>query len=102
MPRLIWTPAALRDVSRLHAFLVQKNPEAARRAVATIRQGVKLLGDHPEAGRPVAEMPPEFRASPISFGFSGYIALYRLDLLAVVILAVRYGRELGFGMPPEM
>jgi plasmid stabilization system protein ParE len=61
MPRVIWTPPALRDVARLHGFLAPKNRDAARRAVRAIRQGVKTLAAHPEIGRPVDEMPPEFR-----------------------------------------
>ena len=91
MPRLIWTPAALREVVRLHAFLASKNRAAARRAVRAIRQGA-----HPEIGRPVEEMPSEFRENVIHFGDSGYIALYRYDGLTVVILAVRHGKELGY------
>lgn len=96
MPRLIWTPAALRDIARLRAFLAPKNPEAAQRAVAAIRQGVKLLRDHPEVGRPVEAMAPEFREWPIGFGSGGYVALYHFDGTEVVILAVRHGREAGF------
>lgn len=95
MPRLIWSPAALRDMTRLHGFLAAKERDAARRAVATIRQGVKLLGQHPEAGRPIEEMPPEFREWVIEFGSGGYVALYRYDGREVVILAVRHGREAG-------
>jgi len=96
MPRLIWSPAALRDVSRLYSFLAPKNPSAARRAAATIRQGVKILQDHPEIGRPVDEMPPEFRELPIGLGAGGYLAHYRYDGRGVVILAVRHGREAGY------
>jgi plasmid stabilization system protein ParE len=96
MPRLIWAPAALRDIARLRAFLAPKNLEAAQRAVAAIRQGVRLLRDHPEAGRPVEAMAPEFREWPIGFGLGGYVALYHFDGTEVVILAVRHGRELGF------
>ena len=44
MPRLKWSLAALRDVTRLHDFLVPKSRDAAKRAVAAIRQGVKALG----------------------------------------------------------
>jgi plasmid stabilization system protein ParE len=96
MPRLIWSRAALVDISRLYAFLVSKNPLAARRAVAAIRQGVKLLSQHPEAGRPIAEMPPEFREWPIEFGSGGYVALYRFDGTQVTILAVKHGGEAGY------
>ena len=96
MPRLIWSPAAVRDVARLHAFLATKNSDAAKRGVATIRGGVKLLGQHPEIGRPVAEMSPEFREWVIEFGSGNYVALYRNDDQGVVILAVRHGREAGY------
>lgn len=96
MPRVTWSPSALRDVARLHGFLAAKNRQAAKRAVATIRQGVKLLGQHPEVGRSIAEMPPEFREWLIEVGSGGYVALYRFDGQRVVILAVRHGREAGY------
>ena len=96
MPRLIWTPEALADLARLHNFLVSNNPDAARRAIAAIRAGVRLLEDHPRVGRVMADMPEGFRAWPISFGASGYVALYRLHDERVVILAVKHGREQGF------
>lgn len=96
MPRLIWSRAALADISRLHAFLASKNRSAARRAIATIRQGVKLLAQHPEAGRPIPEKPAEFREWPIGFGSGGYVALYRFDGKQVVMLAVRHGREADY------
>lgn len=96
MPRLRWSPPALRDVARLHQFLAPKSEDAARRAVKTIRQGVKTLGKNPEIGRPVEELPPEFREWVIEFGQGAYIALYRYDGKQVVILAVRPGREAGY------
>lgn len=96
MARLIWTPPALRDVGRLHGFLALNNREAARRAVRALRQGVKLLATHPEIGRPVEDMPPEFREWFIQFGDSGYVALYRYDGKLVAVLAVRHGKEAGY------
>ena len=81
---------------RLYRFLAPKNPDAARRAVRAIRQGVNALARHPEIGRPVDEMPPEFREWFIPFGQSGYLSLYRYDGKAVAILAVRHGREGGY------
>ena len=96
MPRLKWSPNGLRDVARLHDFLVAKNRDAAKRAVKAIRQGVKLLGKFPEMGRPVEELPEEFREWIIEFGSGAYVALYRYDGKEVVILAVRHGREAGY------
>ncbi len=96
MPRVIWTPAALADVARLHDFLKDRNPLAARRAVRAIREGLNLLADQPQVGRPVENMEPEFREWLISFGDSGYVALYRFDGEDAVILAVRHQREAGY------
>ena len=96
MPRLRWSQAALLDVAHLHAFLAPKSRDTAKRTVKAIRQGVKALGKRPEIGRPVEELPPEFREWVIEFGQGAYIALYHYDGEEVVILAVRHGREAGY------
>ena len=96
MPHLIWSPSALLDVARLHDFLASKSPDAASRAVKAIRQGVKVLGQYPEIGRPIEDLPPEFREWVIEFGQGAYVALYRYDGRQIVILAVRHGREAGY------
>ena len=96
MTPVVWTPPALRDVARLHAFLAPKNRDAAQRAVRAIRQGVRALGTHPEIGRSVDEMPDGFREQFIQFGRGGYVVLYRYDGSRVAILAVRHGREAGY------
>jgi plasmid stabilization system protein ParE len=96
MPRLRWSQAALLDISRLYDFLAPKSPDAAKRVVKTIRRGIKMLGRHPEIGRPVEEMPPEFREWVIEFGQGACVALYHYDGRQVVMLAVRHGREAGY------
>ena len=96
MPHLIWTPSALLDVQRLYRFLVVKNPDAARRAVKAIRQGVKVLEQQPKVGRPVEDMDNEYRDWIIDFGDSGYAARYRVDPQFVSVLAVRHQKEVGF------
>jgi plasmid stabilization system protein ParE len=96
MTRLIWTPAAALDLSRLHAFLAPKNRDAARRAARTIRQGVRVLATHPEMGRPIKDLPPEYREWFIQFGNSGYVVRYRYDGDQIAILAMRHGKEAGF------
>lgn len=57
MPRVIFAPAAIRDLERLRAFLRPKNPVAAKRAGEAIVQGVQALGAHPHMGRLVEELP---------------------------------------------
>ena len=96
MSRLIWSPAALIDVQRLYRFLAPKNIDAAKRAVMAIRQGVKVLAQQPGIGRPVDDLPSEFREWIIDFGDSGYIARYRLEADVVTILAVRHQKEVGY------
>lgn len=96
MPRLIWTPPALRDVQRLYRFLAPKNLDAAKRAVKAIRRAVQVLEQQPGLGRPVEDIPEEFREWIIDFGDSGYVARYRIGQDAVTILAVRHQKEVGF------
>ncbi|MGB7988663.1 MAG: type II toxin-antitoxin system RelE/ParE family toxin [Candidatus Methylophosphatis roskildensis] len=93
MPRLIWSPPALRDVQRLHRFLADKNANAAKRAVRAIRDGLKIVARRPGVGRPVEDMEPEYREWLIEFGESGYVVLYRYDGQTAVILAVHHQRE---------
>ena len=96
MPRLIWSPEALADVQRLYRFLAEKNPDASRRAASAIRDGMQIVADHPDVGRPVDDMDPEFQEWPISFGASGYVALYRLQQDVALVVAVRHQKEVGY------
>lgn len=95
MSRLIWSPPALLDVQRLYRFLASKNLDVAKRAVKAMRQGVKVLGQQPGVGRPIEDMPNEFREWIIDFGDSGYVIRYRIGSDAVMILAVRHQKEVG-------
>jgi plasmid stabilization system protein ParE len=96
MSRLIWSPAALQDMQRLHRFLASKNPDSARRAIAAVRKGVKTLQTQPALGRTVAGMCDEFRELIIEFGRSGYVVRYRIGGDATVVLAIRHQKEAGF------
>ena len=96
MPRLIWSPQALKDVQRVYRFLAPKNLDAAKRAVKAIRLGVRVLEQQPGMGRPVEDMDYEFRDWIIDFGDTGYVARYRVDQQSVIILAVRHQKEVGF------
>jgi addiction module RelE/StbE family toxin len=93
MPRLSWSPEALGDVQRLYRFLAPKNPDAAKRAVQSIRAGVKLLAHQPNAGRPAEGKAAGFREWRIDFGIDGYLVLYRVEPDTVVLVNVRHARE---------
>ena len=96
MPRLIWTAPALADMQRLYRLLASKSPDAARRATGAIRSQLRILETQPGLGPALAETDPEYRTWPITFGDSGYVALYRFDGGQVLILALRHQKEAGF------
>jgi plasmid stabilization system protein ParE len=93
---LLWTSGALRDLRRLHIFIARDNPDAARRAIAAIRSGVRQLITNPAIGRPAALMDLGYREWLIPFGASHYVVLYRQTDADIVLLAVRHGKELGY------
>lgn len=96
MPQLIWSPEALADVQRLYRFLAEKKPDAGRRAASVIRVEMQIIADYPDVGRPVDDMDPEFQEWPISFGASGYVALYRLHQGVALVVAVRHQKEVRY------
>ncbi|MCA9633887.1 MAG: type II toxin-antitoxin system RelE/ParE family toxin [Myxococcales bacterium] len=96
MASLAWSRRAGRDLQRLDAFLSDRDPEAASRAMQAIRDAVRLLVDFPHAGRPASDLGAECRELPVRFGSSGYVVLYRLRGEAIVIAAVRHMREAGY------
>jgi len=96
MPRLKWSQNALHNVVLLHNFLLPKSRDAAARAIKAIREGVKALASHPEIGRLIEDLPPEFREWVIEFGPGAYIVLYGYDGQEVVLLTIRHGREAGY------
>lgn len=96
MPKVIFAPAAIRDLVRLREFLRPKNVDAAQRAGEAIRQGIKRLALQPGIGRLVDDLPDAFREWIIDFGDSGYVARYVIEDDRVIILAIRHQKESGF------
>ena len=78
MPRIIWSPEALLDVQRLYRFIAPKNLGAAKRAVKSIRESVKVLATQPGLGRLVDDLHHDFREWIVDFGDSGYVVRYHL------------------------
>jgi len=93
---VIFAPEAIRNIQRLREFLRRKNADAARRAGEAIMQSVRILEAQPCIGRPVDDLPDEYREWLIDFGDSGYVTRYRIDSDAVTILAVRHQKEVGY------
>ena len=91
VPALRWLPEALADLERLHRFLHDVSPEAARRAAGTILAGADQLQDHPRIGRPLEDGRREWF---IPFGVGAYILRYRLDTDGnPVVIRVWHSRE---------
>lgn len=97
MPRVVVTEGAARGLERCRRFLSEKNPQAAIRAGQAIERQFTLLETEPAIGRPFDDH-PELRELIISFGDSGYVALYRHEIKAdsVYVLAFRHQKEAGY------
>jgi plasmid stabilization system protein ParE len=95
MAQVVYSARSLDHIERAFAFLRDKNPAAALHAVQAIASAVNTLAAHPLLGRRIEG---EVRELIISYGESGYIALYRFVVSRdeVRILAIRHQRELGF------
>jgi len=93
--QIVYSRNGLANLERLYRFLAEKNPDAAARAIRTIRDKIKILSRHPRLGRVDSER-PEYRELLIPSGDSGYVARYRLDGETVTLLAVRHAREAGY------
>jgi plasmid stabilization system protein ParE len=85
------TARAKHDLSRLEAFLIEKSPDAARRAVEAIVSAVHSLVDHAERGH--AGPQPDLRQIPVTFGNSGYVIQYRVSREAVLIARIKHALE---------
>lgn len=59
-------------------------------------KALQVLGLQPQIGRPIEDMPDQYREWIINFGDSGYVVRYRLDVEAVTILAIRHQKEIGY------
>ena len=91
--RVRYSKAAKEDMRRLYAFLIEIDPQLARRARDAIAKGLAFLEDFPFTCRKAAAS-PFLREFIISFGSAGYVALYEIeDNNTVTILAIRHQRE---------
>jgi plasmid stabilization system protein ParE len=89
---LRFTPAALRDLERLAAFLRESDPAAEAETIPLILNGLKVLATHPLIGRPIDASRRELL---VFRGRSGYVAQYAFRPAAdeVLFLAIRHQRE---------
>jgi plasmid stabilization system protein ParE len=91
--QVAYTGNALANLERAFEFLAREDPRAAAGAAAAIRDAIDALSRHPLIGRPLEQ---GLRELVISYGKTGYVALYRFlpRRDEIRILAVRHQREL--------
>lgn len=89
-----FTPEAEEDLFRLYDFLLEKDLDAAGRALEAIREATRLLRFSPFSCRKVRRDNPFLRELVIPFGSAGYVALYEIESeRTVTVLAARHQRE---------
>jgi plasmid stabilization system protein ParE len=92
---VVYSKRALDHIERAFQILRDKSPDAAHSAVTAIQSAVDNLASHPLVGW---RLEGELRELIISYGNSGYVALYRFVIPAdeTRILAIRHQREIGY------
>ena len=95
MAKIVYSRNAITNLERAFAFLLEDDQQAAVASAAAIREAVGMLARHPLIGRRIEG---ELRELVISFGKTGYVALYRFLPAQdqIRILAVRHQRELDY------
>ena len=95
MATIVYSAGSPAHLERALELLRKERPEAAGAGADAICSAVEILGTHPLLGRRVHG---DIRELVISYGTTGYIALYRFVVPQdeVRILALRHQREIGF------
>lgn len=95
MARIVYSSEALEDLEHIIEFLLEASPDAAADALQQIRSAILILEAHPRIGRPTDSLRREL---VISYGASGYLALYRYDARVdiALVLRIRHQREAGY------
>jgi plasmid stabilization system protein ParE len=96
MAQVVLSRNAGLDLERLHQFLAENNPDAARRAMHTIRDKLRALEQFPRLG-PADPDRPGTRQFFMPYGAAGYVARYEVQEDTVIVLAIRHMREAGYG-----
>ncbi|HEX9474923.1 MAG TPA: type II toxin-antitoxin system RelE/ParE family toxin [Steroidobacteraceae bacterium] len=95
MAQVVYSRRSLAQIGRALEILRQQNPAAAPSAASAIQSAVEHLTLHPLLGR---RLEGELRELVISYGQTGYLALYRFVVSGdeVRLLALRHQRDVGF------
>ena len=89
-----YTKSAKDDITTLYQFLLAQDIDSAKRAYDAIAKITSFLEEFPFSCRKADDNNPFLREIVISFGNSGYVALFEIENNnTVTILAARHQRE---------
>jgi plasmid stabilization system protein ParE len=89
--KLVYAPEAVADLTRLRAFIAEKNPAAAARIAAELIARIEHLSAFPHLGGTVNEAPQPDAIRDMMFG--NYVVRYSAHADALVILRIWDHRE---------
>lgn len=94
---IIFGDDALADLERIFEFNHSRDPASASAHIVAIRGAIQILSDHPGIGRRL-RAGSNLRELVISYGKTGYIALYEFSPFdhVVRVVAIRHQREAGY------
>lgn len=88
------TEKARQDLRRLYAYMLDRDEQAASRALEAITSSMTVLRQFPFTCRKAGGDDPLLRELLVPFGSSGYIVLFKIEGRdSVTIAAVRHQRE---------
>ncbi len=95
MAQVVYAAHAIENLERALEKLLGEDPAAGGATASAIESAVGTLAAHPLVGRRVEG---DLRELVISFGATGYVALYRFAVQhdQVRVLALRHQREIGY------
>jgi len=90
---ILLSPDAVLDVERVRDFLDRHNPDAAKRALATIWRALEHIEAFPQSGFLTDDA--EIRQIVVRFGRSGYVVRYTVlsDTNDILVTRLWHGRE---------
>jgi plasmid stabilization system protein ParE len=93
--QVVYSARGIENLEHGFASLLAANPTAAEAAAEAIESAVNTLAAHPLVGRRIEA---DLRELVVSFGVTGYIALYRFEVQedTVRVLALRHQQEIGY------
>ena len=92
MPEIIWLPEAVDDLTRLHEFLIDKNPHAAQQAAKCILSAVAYIQENPNIGYTI-DHDNGMQELYAPFGKGAYVLQYVMDDDRILLVRIWHSRE---------